>query len=299
LSVIPGVRTDSVFQPRVLQVTLNGRVPALGDVAVRSALLGLLDPELLATVAAGSALSATPARAQVLAPSDPGYVPTAPQPLGTDAARAQLAAAGYHLVPYGNTPTPAPTDVTSPTLTAAPAPTLVMRIGAPQNDDTAVAVANSVADLWRNAGIDATVQQLPSGELFGSELTEGNVDVVVGWVRAGSDPATSLASRFGCPSVSSTPPGEGSSALTAPSNLSGVCDPVLQPAIDAALRGEGDVATVIATAEPALWQMAAVLPVIQDTTVVAAGPGVAGVSLTGPIQTGIFADAAGWTRVPQ
>ena len=200
-------------------------------------------------------------------------------------------------MPYGTTTTPAPTDVASPTLPAAPAPTLAMRIGAPQNDDTAVAVANSVADLWRNAGIDATVQQLPSDELFGSELAEGNVDAVVGWVRAGSDPATSLASRFGCPSISPTPPADGDSAGTAPSNLSGVCDPVLQPAIDAALRGEGDVAAVIAGAEPALWRMATVLPVIQDTTVVAAGPGVAGVSLTGPIQTGIFADAAGWSRV--
>ncbi|HEY5856124.1 MAG TPA: ABC transporter family substrate-binding protein [Aldersonia sp.] len=306
LSAIPGVRTGNVFQPRVLQVTLNGRVPALGDVAVRGALLGLLDPELLATVAAGSASSSTPARAQVLAPSDPGYAPTAPERLGADAARAQLAAAGYDLVPYGTTPTPSPTAVASPTLTApptltvAPGPTLAMRIGAPQNDDTAVAVANSVADLWRNAGIDATVQQLPSDDLFGSELAEGNLDAVVGWVRAGSDPATSLASRFGCPtSVSPAPADDGDSAVNAPSNLSGVCDPVLQPAIDAALRGEGDVAAVIAEAEPALWRLATVLPVIQDTTVVAAGPGVSGVSLTGPIQTGIFADAVGWTRVPQ
>ncbi|AQA23500.1 putative monoacyl phosphatidylinositol tetramannoside-binding LpqW domain protein [Rhodococcus sp. MTM3W5.2] len=56
---------------------------------------------------------------------------------------------------------------------------------------------------------------------------------------------------------------------------------------------------MIAQAEPKLWDLAAVLPVLQDTTVVAAGPGVQGVSLTGAIQVGIFADAAGWSRSPQ
>ena len=44
--------------------------------------------------------------------------------------------------------------------------------------------------------------------------------------------------------------------------------------------------------------LATVLPIMQDATVVAAGPEVDGVALSGAIQVGIFADAAGWSRTP-
>ncbi|MBX4378672.1 hypothetical protein K4H02_26800, partial [Mycobacterium tuberculosis] len=60
------------------------------------------------------------------------------------------------------------------------------------------------------------------------------------WI-AGGDPATVLASRYGCPpSGAPVPDGEAEAVLEAarraPSNLSGLCDVALQPAIDAALR---------------------------------------------------------------
>ncbi|QBJ98820.1 ABC transporter family substrate-binding protein [Rhodococcus sp. ABRD24] len=306
LSVIPSVRTGTEFQPRVLAMTLNGRVPELMDPQVRKGLLGLIDANLLATVGAGSESSATPARAQVLSPSDPGYVPTAPPPATREQASAMLTAAGYQRVANGK-PGADPETVTEGRMMRA-GEQLTLVVGAPENDETAIAVANTAADQWRGAGIAASVRPLKSENLYGEALAGGSVDVVVGWERAGSDPATSLASRFGCLSLSTlqTPaestPGAASSAVPtpeqvrAPSNLSGLCDPVLQPAIDAALRGEGDVTRVIADAEPRLWELAAVLPVLQDTTVVAAGPGVDGVSLAGPIQVGVFVDAAGWTR---
>lgn len=50
LSVIPSVRTGTELQPRVLSVTLNGRVSTLAEPTVRKGLFGLLDPNLLATV---------------------------------------------------------------------------------------------------------------------------------------------------------------------------------------------------------------------------------------------------------
>ena len=40
---------------------------------MRKSVLELLDPDLLAAVGAGSEAAAVPARAQVFAPSDPGY----------------------------------------------------------------------------------------------------------------------------------------------------------------------------------------------------------------------------------
>ena len=51
--------------------------------------------------------------------------------------------------------------------------------------------------------------------------------------------------------------------------------------------------------EPRLWDMATVLPILQDTTIVAAGPSVQGVSLTGAVPVGIVGDAGQWLKLPQ
>ncbi|WP_275793541.1 ABC transporter family substrate-binding protein [Prescottella equi] len=310
LSVIPSVRTGTELQPRVLSVTLNGRVSTLAEPTVRKGLFGLLDPNLLATVGAGSESSATPARAQVLAPSDPGYAPTAPPPPTREQAFGALAGAGFQVVPTlaeGNDP-----ETVTVGRLVRDNEQLTLVLGAPENDDIAIAVANTVADQWRGAGIAASVRALKAEDLYGEALTSGTVDAVVGWERAGSDPATSLASRFGClpldtsesapdttPQMTSPAPTSAATpapSVRSPSNLSGLCDPGLQPGIDAALRGLDDPARVIADAEPRLWELAAVLPVLQDNAIVVAGPGVEGVSLAGPIPVGIFGDAGVWTR---
>ncbi|WP_175280062.1 ABC transporter family substrate-binding protein [Prescottella equi] len=310
LSVIPSVRTGTELQPRVLSVTLNGRVSTLAEPTVRKGLFGLLDPNLLATVGAGSESSATPARAQVLAPSDPGYAPTAPPPPTREQAFGALAGAGFQVVPTlaeGNDP-----ETVTVGRLVRDNEQLTLVLGAPENDDIAIAVANTVADQWRGAGIAASVRALKAEDLYGEALTSGTVDAVVGWERAGSDPATSLASRFGClpldtsesapdttPQTTSPAPTSAATpapSVRSPSNLSGLCDTGLQPGIDAALRGLDDPARVIADAEPRLWELAAVLPVLQDNAIVVAGPGVEGVSLAGPIPVGIFGDAGVWTR---
>ena len=51
--------------------------------------------------------------------------------------------------------------------------------------------------------------------------------------------------------------------------------------------------------EPALWSLASTLPIMQDSSVVAAVPGITGLSLTGPVEVGIFADASQWMRTPR
>ncbi|MFE7743464.1 ABC transporter family substrate-binding protein [Nocardia sp. NPDC057455] len=302
LGAIPSVRTAIMPQSRVLQMALNGRKGELSDPRVRSGVLALLDPALLATVGAQTGNWVEPARAQVLAPSDPGYAPTAPPRPSAEEAFALLAAAGY-----GRAPEPPP--AISPT-SPAPQPRtlgkdgkpLAVRIGAVDRDATALAVANTAADQLRSAGIDATVRSVAADELYGKELIEGTVDAIVGWEVAGSDPATVLASRYGCPppalpGVTGPAQAIAEAAQRAPSNLPGVCDPTLQPAIDEALRG-GDVGRVLAEAEPKLWAMATVLPIVQDNAVAASGPRLDGASLSGAIQVGIFGDASMWRRIP-
>ena len=51
--------------------------------------------------------------------------------------------------------------------------------------------------------------------------------------------------------------------------------------------------------EPRLWNMSSVLPILQDTTIVAAGPSVQNVSLTGAVPVGIVGDAGRWVKTAQ
>ncbi|QQM23152.1 ABC transporter family substrate-binding protein [Rhodococcus sp. P-2] len=308
LSAIPGVSTAFSYVPRTLDINVNGRSKNFADVRVRKGVLGLLDPDLLAVVAAGSESASAPVKAQILAPSDPGYAPTAPPKPTREQALGELTAAGYLTAP--------PTGIVTGTGTVGSivrdGAQLTLLIGAPENDDIAIAVANTAADELRDVGILATVESVPPEELYGEDLTTGRVDMIVGWSRAGADTATSLASRFSCPTApsvpapasvvpaptpSQTPEPVRTTSVEAPSNLSGLCDPALQGRIDEALSGVGDLGSLINDAEPKLWDLAAVLPIVQSRALVAVGTGVEGVVLDGPVQVGIFGNATDWVRV--
>lgn len=337
LSAIPDVRTARIVTPRVMQVTLRGQLPKLADPSVRRAILGLLDVDLLASVGAGDDNTVTLAQAQVRSPSDPGYVPTAPPALGTEAALELLAEAGYELAGPGDAPPGPEPDHTRGRITKDGVP-LNLVLGVAANDPTSVAVANTAADQLRNVGIDASVLALDPVTLYGEAMAENRVDAIVGWHQAGGDLATALASRYGCPALEATPvatapaapsttppartseppappappstpqatptatpsPAPESGALVqAPSNITGVCDRSIQPKIDAALDGSEPIAEVIDAVEPRLWNMWTVLPILQDTTIVAAGPSVRNVSLSGAVPVGIVGDAGNWVKAPQ
>lgn len=308
LGAIPDVRTDTRLRPRALELTLNGRSAELSDVDVRRGVLGLLDVELLSRVAAGSGAFVEPTRAQVLTPSQPGYEVSAPEPLGREESLARLASAGYTPVPLPpalEPSTAAATTTTAPSRSGTPSSpaddALTLVIGAPETDTIALAVANTAADQLRAAGIDARVAPTDPQELYGTALQTGEVDAVVGWTHAGSDPATALSSRFGCDGTEFVPGAattEDSSipGTVSPRNISGICDPSLEPSIAAAMRGDADGTSTVLAAQDELWNLAVVLPIVQDASVVATGPGVTGVGLSGPVEAGIYGDADQWTR---
>ena len=212
---------------------------------------------------------------------------------------------------------------------------LSLAIGVAANDPTAVAVANTAADQLRNVGIAATVQALDPVLLYRDALNNNQVDAIVGWHQAGGNLATLLASRYGCPALQTTQvstsnaaatsgptaaaPSAGPSAgappappsptpttpsrapepgalVQAPSNLTGICDRSIQSNIDAALNGTKNINDVITAVEPRIWNMSTVLPILQDTTIVAAGPSVQNVSLSGAVPVGIVGDAGQWIK---
>ena len=339
LSAIPDVRTARIVTPRVMQLTLRAQQPALTDAQVRKAVLGLLDVDLLAAVGAGDDNTVTLAQAQVRSPSDPGYVPTAPPAMTREEAMALLGAAGYRVepmpTPTQQPPGRAPPENNRGQLIKDGEP-LTLVLGVANNDPTAVAVANTAADQLRSVGIAASVSALDPVTLYGDALVNNRVDAVVGWHQAGGDLATALASRYGCPALEATaiptvtalpstgdsptpspsptparpatpattptsapPAPESGQLVQAPSNITGICDRAIQPRIDAALGGTADIGEVIDEVEPRLWDMATVLPILQDTTIVAAGPSVQGVSLTGAVPVGIVGDAGQWVKLPQ
>ncbi len=322
LSAIPDVRTARLMTPRVMQIMLRAQQPRLADPRVRQAVLGLLDVDLLAAVGAGSDNSVTLDQALVRSPSDPGYVATAPAPLGPDRALELFTEAGYQ-VERGAVDSAAPAQLEAARgRISRDGQQMALVIGAAANDPTAVAVANTAADQLRGAGIAASVLALDPPVLYGAALLKNRVDAIVGWRSAGGDLATLLASRFGCPALEAAPLSGGetptaaaaseapdtpapttttrspqpSPLVRAPSNLTGICDPAIQPMIDGALTGTLGISDVIAAVEPRLWAMATVLPIMQDTTIVAAGPNVRNVSLTGAIPTGIVGDAGRWLK---
>lgn len=339
LSAIPDVRTARIVTPRVMQLSLRAQQPMLADSQVRKAILGLLDVDLLASVGAGDDNTVTLAQAQVRSPSDPGYVPTAPPAMTKEAALALLNDAGYQVEPVETSPpatpgTPVPENNRGRISKDGVPLTLVLGVAA--NDPTSVAVANTAADQLRNVGIAASVSALDPVALYGDALINNRVDAVIGWHQAGGDLATSLASRYGCPAleataVSTTTPGPPSSPspsptssttvpprptttgtpttpspapeagelVQAPSNITGICDRSIQPKIDAALDGTEPIGEVINAVEPRLWNMSTVLPILQDTTIVAAGPSVQNVSLSGAVPVGIVGDAGKWVKAPQ
>lgn len=343
LSAIPDVRTDRIVGPRVMQLTLRAQQPALTDLRVRRAVFGLLDVDLLAAVGAGSDNTVTLAQAQVRTPSDPGYVPTAPPAISTEAALGLLADAGYQVqpvdTPQTTTPgTPGPDEARGQITKDGEPLTIVLGVAA--NDPTSIAVANTAADQLRNVGIAASVSALDPVALYSDAMVNNSIDAVVGWHSAGGDLATALASRYGCPALEAIPvstvtpapsvtatttPPKTSSTVTsvppapsptttgtdvpetpestgelvqAPSNLTGICDRSIQPRIDAALRGTEEIDKVIDIVEPRLWNLSTVLPILQDTTIVAAAPRVSGVSLTGAVPVGIVGDAGQWVKQP-
>jgi ABC-type transport system substrate-binding protein len=152
-----------------------------------------------------------------------------------------------------------------------------------------VRIAKDVQRQLAAGGVVAEVAEMPGQELYERLYSTGTadaIDIAVTSRPAGGDPATTLATDFGCV-TDATPP--------EPVNPVGYCDPAVQPTIDAALTGSLSVTEALTSVEPALWRAAVAIPLYQEADVLAVRGELSGVT-AGAGFAGPFAGAAFWVR---
>jgi ABC-type transport system substrate-binding protein len=285
---------STVARPEVASVLLRPSSPQLADQSVRAAVAAAVNRSALVTTGTGGGPSQKlVANALVTAPSALGYAATmpanapgaTPQPTQVPALLAQ---AGYEQNGGTWTRNGRPLDLV---------------IAAPDGREPYVAIANQLRAQLVGAGISATVvtptaaqlyqQQLeatPTGTNGGTSGTNAPIDILVGPQPVGGDPATELASWFGC---TTTTPQTGVTPVSA--GPLGWCDPAVQADVTAALTGEMSSSAALAEVEPLLWAQAVEIPLFQVSDELAVGPQVSGVD-AGPPLAGPFFGAAGWSR---
>jgi ABC-type transport system substrate-binding protein len=161
---------------------------------------------------------------------------------------------------------------------------------------------------WHQAGGDlatalASRFGCPALEATAVPTTSSSPPPTVSGTTTRSTPTTttttsSASSTTPTATAAPLPPPGSDQLVQAPSNLTGICDQSIQPNIDAALDGSQSIGDVLTAVEPRLWNMSTVLPILQDTTIVAAAPNVQNVSLSGAVPVGIVGDAGKWVKVP-
>jgi ABC-type transport system substrate-binding protein len=289
------VTVSTVPRPTIAAVLLRPGSTQLADATVRQAVAAAVNrAALITTGAAGGPSTKLVANDLVVAPSQSGY--HASMPSDAPGATPQpsrvpqlLAQAGY--VQNGSAWTRGGHD-------------LDLVIAAPSGSQPFVAVADQLRDQLVGAGIPASVETPTASQLYGPLLSAtppatigaGNPakppDIVVGPQPAGGDPATELASWFGCQGTVGTTPAQ------APPAPLGWCDQAVQSTIRAALAGEQPLSTALAKVEPVLWSQAVEIPLFQLADQLAVGTQVSGVT-AGPPFAGPFFGAATWSRLTE
>ncbi|GLZ41180.1 ABC transporter family substrate-binding protein [Actinokineospora sp. NBRC 105648] len=279
--------TKTVPRPTVATVLLRPVGTAMTDPRIRSAVAALVDRDSLVKAGTGGGPGATlPANAQVLAPSAPGYAPSAPSGVTPNLPLAEnlLTQAGYTR-PNG-----------SWQLADVP---LNLVIAAPAGRTAYLEMARELQRQLSAGGVQSRLLTPAADELFTSLLAPRppdaaapaeQIDLVVAPEPAAGDPATVLASRFGC--AQETTDG----AVTTAANPLGFCDQSVQQSIDAALTGQSAFADALTSVEPALWGKAVAIPLYQEADTLVVRREMSGVSV-GPPWAGPFAGATQWRRM--
>ena len=157
-------------------------------------------------------------------------------------------------------------------------------------------LATALASRYGCPALEATAVGTPSSTPS-SEPAPSSPSAPSAPSSAPPTPSPSPTPTTSSPSPTSDP--RAPELVQAPSNLTGICDRSIQPLIDDALDGSKGIADVLTAVEPRLWNMATVLPILQDTTIAAAGPTAQNVQLSGALPVGIVGNAGIWAKAPR
>ncbi len=273
--VDPAPHIQQAPQPSVTQLAMRTDSGPLRDVRVREALAKLINRDAVAAAVAPDAL---PADALGLAPSQPGYTPTAPSTVAPDAAGAAalLTASGWKRdVVTGRWDTAdgraarivigaaaeRPRDqrvaeTVAAQLTAAGVVTLV--IGPTATD---LFAQPTVPPTPPSLGPSATPSSTPTPTPTSTSAAAGvEADLIVAPRAVGGDLGTALASSYGCPPATALVPDP-------PRPPTGFCSPAMQPLFEE-LMSAAPRADTAATVERILWEQMPALPLFQPVTLV-------------------------------
>jgi ABC-type transport system substrate-binding protein len=331
--VQPPLRMQLAPQPVVTELGLRTDGGPLADTRVRQALGALIDRGAVRAAAAPDALAAD---AFGLAPSEPGYASTAPAgaPGHPDAGAAAslLTAAGWNRGGDGRwrdngepvqlvigaaaerptdlkvaenvaaqldaagigTTVVAPTGVdlfslaTVPPTPPSASPTPTAEPSSAVTSTPSASSATSATPSTTGATTSATPTPAPPAGVA--------VDVVVRPRTVGGDPATELASDYGC--ADPVPPNGPPARPAVPTT----CSSSLQPLLDELLAAT-DSATATTTrqaVEKLLWRQVPALPLFQPQSLVVSTRGAdSGTAVgPGPLATGPLTGAQRWTEPP-
>lgn len=291
------VTLHTVPGPRVAQVLLRPAGGPLTDDGVRAGVAALIDRnKLIDEGTAGGPSAGLRADAQVLPPSAQGYAATIPAGIASPnpgEAERLLKAAGY---------------AKEAGTWRKDGKALSLVIASPGQQEPYVTIARELAAQLVAAGVQvSTINPAPrdlySGQLAmpvtrsGQNVPDGSgnvgVDIAVIPMPVDGDPATVLASTFGCrPGQQDATP---ATTPVIPANPAAFCDVTMQPVIDAALSGTRPLTEALSELEPRLWATHVVLPLFQSADILAVGSGISGLT-QGPAMVGPFGSAVNWTR---
>ena len=293
-----GVQLHTLAAPRVADLLLRPANGPLVDDNVRAAVAAMIDRNKLVDEGTGGGPSAgLRADSQVLPPSAPGYAATVPANASAPdpaTAEALLKSAGYTK------------DAGTWRKDGKP---LSLVIASPGQQEPYASMAKEVSSELIAAGIQVSTINPQPRDLFSTLLAipvsgatptttptdssgDVGVDIAVVPMPVSGDPATVLASTFGCrPEQETTSP----AAAVVPANPVAMCDSELQSTIDAALSGTKTLAEALSEVEPELWSRHTVIPLFQLADTLAIGSGISGVT-PGPSMVGPFGSAVNWTR---
>ncbi|SDN09614.1 ABC transporter family substrate-binding protein [Allokutzneria albata] len=289
------VSLTTVPRPTVLQLLLRPASARLADSRVRAAVAAAIDRDALIGVGTGGGPSAQlRADAHVYAPSQRGYKATMPPGI-PGSGKPDLTAVERLMVEAGYTQQAGAWMRNGQQLN--------LIIAAPAENEPYVMVAHQLQRQLAGASIPARVVTSVGDQLYGDMLSpaapqpgvpvDSGVDIAVVPQVFGDDPATVLASNFGCWTENE---GDGAVPAGRP-NPASFCDRALQPVIDGALTGSMPLADALPGIEAALWQQAVSIPLFQLSDTLVTRPEVSGVT-AGPPLAGPFVEAADWKRVP-